>query len=51
MMVLPQDRGTLKPGMRADVNIIDWEKLKMETPHIASDLPTGAKHWLQKAED
>jgi N-acyl-D-aspartate/D-glutamate deacylase len=44
------DRGEVKVGLRADLNIIDFERLKLCEPYIASDLPTGAKRWIQKSE-
>ena len=43
------DRGLLKPGMRADVNVIDYDGLNVEKPVMASDFPTGAKRYIQKA--
>lgn len=44
------DRGKLHVGMRADINIIDFKRLKVCEPYIANDLPTGAKRWVQRAE-
>ncbi len=44
------DRGVLKAGMRADLNIIDMRKLNIKAPHWANDLPTKAGRWLQGAE-
>ena len=44
-----EDRGTLKPGMTADVNLIDFEKLGIEHPRIVYDLPAGGKRLLQRA--
>ena len=43
------DRGTIEVGMRADVNVIDFEKLRIHRPEVASDLPSGASRWIQKA--
>ncbi len=43
------DRGRLAPGMLADVNIIDFARLKLAKPYIAFDLPAGGKRLLQKA--
>lgn len=43
------DRGVLKPGYLADVNVIDFEKLRLQKPWIAFDLPAGGKRLLQKA--
>ncbi len=44
------DRGLLKPGMLADLNVIDMDKLKLGKPWLAFDLPAGGKRLLQKAE-
>jgi len=44
------DRGILAVGMKADINIIDFENLKLHTPHIAHDLPAGGKRFLQNAD-
>jgi N-acyl-D-aspartate/D-glutamate deacylase len=33
------DRGVLKPGAKADVNVIDYDKLTLLPPHISEDLP------------
>jgi N-acyl-D-amino-acid deacylase len=44
------DRGLLKAGMKADINLIDFTRLKMNQPFMASDLPTGADRLMQTAE-
>merc|ERR1711937_111516 len=44
------DRGAIKPGMRADINVIDLEKLDIQAPFWANDLPTKAGRWLQYAQ-
>ena len=43
------DRGLLEPGMRADINVIDFESLEVEAPMMAFDLPAGGKRLLQRA--
>lgn len=43
------DRGVLAPGMRADVNVIDYEHLSFGAPRMAWDLPGGAPRLVQKA--
>ena len=43
------DRGFIREGMRADINVIDFERLTIEEPIIRADLPTGAKRILQPA--
>jgi N-acyl-D-amino-acid deacylase len=44
------DRGLLKPGYLADVNVIDMERIKLGKPWLAFDLPAGGKRLLQKAD-
>ena len=43
------DRGLLAPGLRADVNVIDYEGLGVDAPEIVHDLPSGARRLLQRA--
>ena len=43
------DRGLLAPGMRADVNVIDYDALTFGAPRMAWDLPGGAPRLVQKA--
>ncbi len=43
------DRGTLEPGKLADINIIDFERLQLGNPRVASDLPAGGRRLLQDA--
>jgi N-acyl-D-aspartate/D-glutamate deacylase len=43
------DRGLLARGMKADINVIDFEQLNLQTPHIVHDLPAGGKRFLQNA--
>jgi N-acyl-D-aspartate/D-glutamate deacylase len=42
------DRGILRPGLKADVNVIDWDRLGAGKPYIAHDLPAGGKRLLQE---
>jgi N-acyl-D-aspartate/D-glutamate deacylase len=44
------DRGEIAPGQRADLNLIDPERLSVGTPVLVRDLPAGGKRFLQKAE-
>ncbi len=44
------DRGVLAPGKRADLNVIDFDRLRCETPVMAYDLPAGGKRLLQGAQ-
>lgn len=43
------DRGVLKPGMKADINVIDFENLKMDLPEMVFDLPAKGRRLLQGA--
>ncbi len=43
------DRGLVKPGMKADLNVIDFDRLALGKPYIVDDLPAGGKRLLQKA--
>ncbi|TFZ02715.1 D-aminoacylase [Ramlibacter henchirensis] len=44
------DRGVIAPGMKADINIIDVDKLGLTAPRMTFDLPAGGKRLLQKAD-
>lgn len=44
------DRGALRPGLRADINLIDQDGLEIGLPFFADDLPGGATRLLQKAK-
>jgi N-acyl-D-aspartate/D-glutamate deacylase len=44
------DRGVLAPGYRADVNLIDFEALRVRRPEMRHDLPAGGKRLLQRAD-
>jgi N-acyl-D-aspartate/D-glutamate deacylase len=44
------DRGQLKPGLLADVNVIDFENLRLFRPEAVNDLPAGGKRLVQRAE-
>jgi len=43
------DRGLIAPGYRADLNVIDYEGLKLHAPRVAYDLPAGGRRLIQKA--
>jgi N-acyl-D-amino-acid deacylase len=43
------DRGVLAPGMKADINLIDFERLQLLPPHIVNDLPAGGRRLIQEA--
>ncbi|MFZ8997808.1 MAG: N-acyl-D-amino-acid deacylase family protein [Ilumatobacteraceae bacterium] len=43
------DRGVLAPGFRADLNVIDFDGLRLHAPEIVRDLPAGGRRMLQRA--
>jgi N-acyl-D-aspartate/D-glutamate deacylase len=43
------DRGLLAVGYRADINVIDYERLAVLSPEVAYDLPAGGRRLLQRA--
>ena len=45
-----RDRGVIAPGMRADLNLIDYDRLTFGPPRMAYDLPGGARRLVQKAD-
>lgn len=44
------DRGRLKPGLKADVNIIDFDALRLHHPHMVYDLPAGGRRLVQRVD-
>ncbi len=44
------DRGVLKPGYKADINLIDYPRLHLNAPYFACDLPANGRRLMQKAE-
>jgi N-acyl-D-aspartate/D-glutamate deacylase len=44
------DRGLLRVGMKADINILDYDNMRLRPPEIAYDLPAGGKRLLQRTE-
>ncbi len=45
-----KDRGLVRPGMRADLNVIDHARLSLRAPRLVRDLPAGGSRLLQDAE-
>jgi N-acyl-D-aspartate/D-glutamate deacylase len=43
-----RDRGTLQPGKRADVNLIDFDEVGSTPPSIVSDLPSGGSRLVSQ---
>ena len=44
------DRGRLAPGYKADLNVIDLDRLRVAAPHPVHNLPGGGRRLEQKAE-
>ena len=44
------DRGLIRSGLRADLNLIDLDRLNLRRPEIVVDLPAGGRRLMQKAE-
>jgi len=43
------DRGVIAPGYRADLNLIDYERIGLEDPEMAYDLPAGGRRIIQRS--
>ena len=43
------DRGVIAPGKRADLNVIDFDRLAIGAPYAVRDLPAGGQRILQDA--
>ena len=44
------DRGVLAIGMKADVNVIDFERLAIQAPEMVFDLPAQGRRMIQRAQ-
>jgi N-acyl-D-aspartate/D-glutamate deacylase len=44
------DRGLLAPGYRGDVNVIDFDALRLHAPEFRYDLPAGGRRVIQRAD-
>ncbi|MGC8475158.1 MAG: N-acyl-D-amino-acid deacylase family protein [Acetobacteraceae bacterium] len=44
------DRGVLAPGLRADLNLIDYDRLRVQAPRVVYDLPAGGRRLMQGAD-
>ena len=45
-----RDRGVLAEGYKADINIIDFDRLRVLQPEVVYDLPAGGKRLVQRAQ-
>ena len=43
------DRGALRPGAFADINVIDLDGLALDLPEFVHDFPTGAGRYVQRS--
>ncbi len=43
------DRGVVAPGYRADLNVVDFDRLGVEVPTVAHDLPAGGRRLVQRS--
>jgi N-acyl-D-aspartate/D-glutamate deacylase len=43
------DRGVIAPGYKADLNLIDLDRLQLHAPEVVHDLPSGGRRLIQRA--
>jgi N-acyl-D-aspartate/D-glutamate deacylase len=43
------DRGRIAPGLKADINVVDYDRLQLCVPEVLYDLPAGGKRLLQRS--
>ncbi len=43
------DRGMLAPGLKADINVVDFDGLGLTRPRVVHDLPAGGKRLEQRS--
>ena len=44
------DRGRLAPGLRADVNLIDFDRLQVQKPELVHDMPAAGRRFVQRVD-
>jgi N-acyl-D-aspartate/D-glutamate deacylase len=44
-----EDRGEISIGKKADLNVIDYDQLRIDKPRLVKDLPAGGRRFLQDA--
>ncbi|HEY3881714.1 MAG TPA: amidohydrolase family protein, partial [Trebonia sp.] len=44
------DRGLVRPGYKADLNLIDFDTLNLHVPQVRHDLPSGGRRLTQAAD-
>jgi N-acyl-D-aspartate/D-glutamate deacylase len=45
-----RDRGVLAPGMKADLNLVDFDNLRLHPPEMVFDLPANGRRFVQRAD-
>jgi N-acyl-D-aspartate/D-glutamate deacylase len=45
-----RDRGVLASGYKADLNVIDYDHLRLRKPEVVYDLPAGGRRLIQRAD-
>ena len=44
------DRGVIAEGRKADINVIDYDRLRLHAPEVVYDLPAGGRRLMQRAD-
>jgi N-acyl-D-aspartate/D-glutamate deacylase len=44
------DRGVVARGYKADLNVIDYDRLQVRAPEVVYDLPAGGRRLIQRAD-
>ena len=44
------DRGVVAVGKKADLNVIDYDRVSFGRPYVTADLPAGGRRLMQKAD-
>jgi len=44
------DRGILRCGAKADINVIDYDRLRLHSPEVVYDLPAGGRRLIQRID-
>ncbi len=44
------NRGRLAPGLRADVNLIDFDRLQLQMPELVHDMPANGRRFIQRVD-
>ena len=44
------DRGLVASGYKADINVIDYDRLRLRAPEVVYDLPGGGRRLVQRTD-